>query len=415
MIYSAENSIPKILLVGYNGANNTGSESRLLSIIDDIREILGPDALITVPTLNEKNLRRYIKEEKTLRIKPVPSIFFFSIKKLVRQHDLILLVEGSCYMDNWTSALLWAFLWTTKYAYALNKPIIAYAVDTGQLNKKNQKRVKKQASKTDLIITRTNNAAELLKFYGVKTKIKVTADTSFTFHVEKKDENLLFELWPESQKNGVIGFAVVDFYLWPVIVRPFGRAKNCYKWPYYFKRSKDRITKSIYIAKAWADEADRIIEKSGKSVALICMEQLDEPLAINIRDSMINKQNVKIFSSKQYNASQMTSILRKLDILITSRYHAAVLSLAAKIPMVAIGHDTRLHTLFNDLDLSGSYFFNYKCKGIWEKLSRCIDTLIKKPWIQKQKLIDGYQKHSEVAKKNKMLLKQFLIKKGWKI
>ncbi|MCE7697534.1 MAG: polysaccharide pyruvyl transferase family protein, partial [Methanobacterium paludis] len=109
-------SVPKVLLVGYNGANNTGSEARLIAIIKDVRAVLGPEVCITIPTLNEKNLRRYIKEEANLKIVSIPSIFFFALRKLVKEHDLVLLVEGSCYMDTWTSALLWAFLWTTKCA-----------------------------------------------------------------------------------------------------------------------------------------------------------------------------------------------------------------------------------------------------------------------------------------------------------
>ena len=32
---------PRILLVGYNGANNTGAEAKLLVIIDEIRSVLG--------------------------------------------------------------------------------------------------------------------------------------------------------------------------------------------------------------------------------------------------------------------------------------------------------------------------------------------------------------------------------------
>ena len=118
---------PRVLLVGYNGANNTGSETRLLSIIEDARAVLGPGAQITVPTLNEKNLRRYLKEGPNLHIAPIPSIFFFALKRLVRQSDLVMLVEGSCYMDTWTSALLWAFLSATKYAHAYGKPSSAFS------------------------------------------------------------------------------------------------------------------------------------------------------------------------------------------------------------------------------------------------------------------------------------------------
>ncbi len=36
----------KVLLVDYNGANNTGAEALLLSDIEDVRVALGRDALI---------------------------------------------------------------------------------------------------------------------------------------------------------------------------------------------------------------------------------------------------------------------------------------------------------------------------------------------------------------------------------
>ena len=60
---------PRILLVGYNGANNTGAEAKLLVIINEIRSVLGPDACITVPSLNEVNLRRYLQEGPNLKIR----------------------------------------------------------------------------------------------------------------------------------------------------------------------------------------------------------------------------------------------------------------------------------------------------------------------------------------------------------
>src|SRR5512139_2385688 len=96
----------KVLLVGYNGANNTGAEALLMSDIEDVREVLGPEAHITVPTLNEANLRRYLKEGPTLRIAPMPTLFFGAIRRLIKESDLVLLAEGSTYMDTWGSALL---------------------------------------------------------------------------------------------------------------------------------------------------------------------------------------------------------------------------------------------------------------------------------------------------------------------
>lgn len=34
------NYIDRVLLIGYNGANNTGSEARVLTIIDEVRSVL---------------------------------------------------------------------------------------------------------------------------------------------------------------------------------------------------------------------------------------------------------------------------------------------------------------------------------------------------------------------------------------
>ena len=76
------------------------------------------------------------------------------------EHDLVLLVEGSTYMDTWGSPLLWAFLWTTWCAHSLGKPCLAYAVDAGNLSAFNRRLVRLVASKTDLIVAQEPAAAD---------------------------------------------------------------------------------------------------------------------------------------------------------------------------------------------------------------------------------------------------------------
>ncbi|HET6813029.1 MAG TPA: hypothetical protein VFJ69_03335, partial [Actinomycetota bacterium] len=90
---------PTVLLVGYNGANNTGAEALLQADLADLRAVLGPHARLTVPTLNAANLRRYLHETPTLRIAPIPSVFPGAVRRLVREHDLVVLVEGA---PTWT-------------------------------------------------------------------------------------------------------------------------------------------------------------------------------------------------------------------------------------------------------------------------------------------------------------------------
>lgn len=402
----------KVLLVGYNGANNTGSEARLLVIIEELRDIFKGKAHISVPTLNEKNLRRYLKEEPDVHIEPLSPIFFGGIRKLVKESDLVLLAEGSCYMDTWTSALLWAFLYATRCAYNEGTPCVAYAVDSGNLSSFNRYLVKREASKTHLIITRTNRAALELKEIGVTAPIKVTADCAFKFIPNEEDENILQETWPEAGEK-LAGLAVVDFNLWPVVIRPWGKKENLYRWPYYFSRSKARKKKSDELAREWARQADQIIEEHGHKVALICMEEVDEPLARDILDKMENSEDARIFSSSEYNASQMTHILRSLNLLVTSRYHAGVLVLEAAVPQIAVGHDTRLKGFYQELGIHKDYLLDSCSPNIWESIQQKVDDLVRNPDKQKETLKKGFQEHLTRSSMNPELLKTFLKEIGF--
>lgn len=397
---------PRVLLVGYNGANNTGAEAKLLVSINEIRSVLGSDAHFTVPSLNEANLRRYLPESPTLKIERVrPSLFFLDVRKFVKQSDLIILVEGSCYMDSWGSALLWCYLLATRYAYSMKKPCVAYAVDAGSAGRVNSWLIRREASKTDLIIARTQKAAERLKNWGVKAPIEVTADNAFAFQPNPQDNDLLKRVWPEA--SHVVGVAAEDIYVWPVKIRLWDKKEYCYRWPYYYTHSKESRKNSDVLAKALARQSDDIIEEHDKDIALLSMEGLDAGFANKIQQLMKHPERTKVFTSSEYNASQMTSILRSLDLLITSRYHAGVLSLASQVPQVAIGHDLRIRDFYADLEMSDLFTDHEDDLRLWE-LSNDVDDVFDNYGSFKDKLKKGYEKYKEREKLNPKLLGEFI-------
>jgi polysaccharide pyruvyl transferase WcaK-like protein len=397
---------PRILLVGYNGANNTGAEAKLLAIIEEIRKVLGPEACITVPSLNEENLRRYLKEDSTLQIKPVrPSLFFLDIRKFVKENDLILLVEGSCYMDTWGSALLWYYLLATRYAHSMGKPCVAYSVDAGAASRFNGWLIRREASKTNLILARTQKAADRLKKWGVKAPIEVTADNAFAFKPNPADEGLLKRVWPEA--SHVVGVAAEDIYKWPVVIRPWGQKKYLYRWPYYYTHSRESQEKSELLADVLAVQSDEIIEDYDKDVALLSMEGLDATFANKIQGLMKHADRTKVFTSIEYNASQIASILRSTELLITSRYHAGVLSLASQVPQTAIGHDLRIKDLYADLDIE-DLFVDHEDPDRYKKLSDNVERLFCQGDSVRSKLREGYAQYVEREKRNPQLFKAFL-------
>ena len=409
----AGRSEPRVLLFGYNGANNTGAEALLLADIEDVRKVIGPHAVITIPSLNPPNLRRYVTEAPNLRIVHLPTIFFSTLRRLVRENDLIMLVEGSTYMDTWTSAMLWAYLWTTRCAADMGKPCLAYAVDAGDIKLAlNRWLVRSEASKTSLIIARAAAAAERLRAFGVTAPMEVTADNAFAFSPDPADFGLLARAWPEAGPH-VVGMALVDFYQWPVVMRPWGPRADCYKWPFYFSTSPERTRATRALAQSYAALADDLITRHGKSVALIGMESLDEAMLHRVYGLMAHPDRARIFCSSRYNASQMVCLLRDLEALLTSRYHACVLSLAAQVPQMAVGHDLRLKTIYRELGLFDDFFVEPNTHDLYQGLQARFERLVTDPACQQDALRRGYDAHQADAQRNRALLKGFIKAHGW--
>jgi polysaccharide pyruvyl transferase WcaK-like protein len=405
-------SAPTALLVGYNGANNTGAEALLQADIADLRAVLGPDARLTVPTLNAANLRRYLQPGPTLRIAPIPTLFVATVRRLVREHDLVVLVEGSAYMDTWTPALLWYFLWATRCADEAGTPSLAYAVDAGELSRLDRWLTRRVASRSELIVTRSAAAARRLRSWGVTAPITATADNAFNFQPDPRDTAWLAARWPDGA--GAVGLALVDFSRFPVVVRPWGRQQDCYRWPYYFAHSPARRRTSRALVEGYAALADRIVARHGRPVALIGMEELDEPLARAVQDRMRHGARAQVFSSREHDASQMTTLLRSLDLLVTSRYHAAVLSMAAAVPQVAVGHDLRLVSLYEELGLADDLFVKGgAAPEVFAAVQERVERLLADPLPTRAALRHGYRVHAAAARRNRELLRGFALRHGW--
>ena len=266
-----------------------------------------------------------------------------------------------------------------------------------------------------MIIARTRAAVERLQALGVTAPSAWTADNAFTFRPRTGHEGWWRESWPASA-HGVVGFAAVDFSLFPGVMRPWGARDRCYKWPYYFSRSPRRLRFSEAMARGYAAQADRVVESTGKAIAMICMEQLDEPMAKGVLGFMRHRDSARVFSARVYDASRMTTLLRGLDLLVTSRFHAAVLSLAALVPQVAIGHDMRLRTLYEDMGLTEWFLDPFRAGGVeagspdgelFEKLQARIERLLAEGEPQKAALHRGYTEHLGRARGNRALLADF--------
>jgi hypothetical protein len=242
---------------------------------------------------------------------------------------------------------------------------------------------------------------------GVTAPILCTADNAFTFQPRQAERGWLAREWPRAAR-GVVGLATVNFHLFPGVMRLWGRREDLYKWPYYLSSSPERRAAADVLARTYAKLADRVVERTGKAVALICMEQLDEAIANRVHAYMSHPEDARVFTAREHDASRMTELLRSLDLLVTSRYHAAVLSLAAAVPQVAVGHDTRLDTIYRDLGLREEWFLTPdRLDGLEERVER----LLASPELQRERLRRGHAEHLARARQNRRLLAEFAAEK----
>ena len=137
------------------------------------------------------------------------------------------------------------------------------------------------------------------------------------------------------------------------------------------------------------------------------MEGLDTDFINKIQQHMKHANRTKIFSSAQYNASQMTSVLRNLELLVTSRYHAGVLSLPNNVPQTAIGHDLRIKDFYTDLEIP-ELFVDHEDPDRYKALSDNVEKIFDQYNTIKSKLQNGYQIYKEQEKRNPQLFRAFL-------
>ncbi|MDW5562085.1 MAG: polysaccharide pyruvyl transferase family protein [Methanomassiliicoccus sp.] len=401
---------PRVLLFGYNGANNTGAEAKLLATIEEMRALI-PDAVLTVPSLDVDRLRRYLREADDLRIVRVPTTYRRTVRRLVKESDLVVLVEGSCYIETFTKALLDAYLWATRCAHEFGKPCVAYAVDSGHCTEESVDKVRRDGSLTDLIIMRTRTGAERMRAWGVTAPIKVAADTALLMRTDPRDADILERSLP----GGTVGIAAVDFFLFPVVPRPWGRRSRCYKWPYYFAWSRERRRAAAELAQRFAELADRFVKEHDRNVALLCMESVDDDLAKDILARMKCPERARIFSATEHNASQMASVLRSLDLLVTSRYHAGALSLEGHVPQIAIAHDVRLADLYDEIGMKDEFFFERSAEGLWPQVRAKADRLLNDPGEVRAQLAKAHEEHVIRAKSASGWVAELLREKGWSV
>ena len=400
----------KILLVGYNGARNTGADARVVTLTQQLEEALGATkAEITVMTLDKENMKGYFS--LSVRLLHFTTVFVFSLLRACSCHHVAVLCEGSTLTPTFAEALCVFFCEAAGIMRRQGKPCIAYGSEVGKLNGWLARLGSDMCSSTYFIV-RTEESLRNLQALGLKGH--VGTDTAWTFQTPEGEnwakQNLMEAGWDGQQP--LMGVAVINPFCWPVrpsvcrwlkalVTRDFSQQ---YDKIYFFSDSPERRAKFETYLSAMAAAVNQYSREHHAFVVVLGMEQLDSK-ACSLLEKRIEAPHA-VYTSKEYNVFQMTGLLRQLDILLTSRYHAAVLSMEHAIPIVAVSIDARLNGVLREVGLSEHYLHQVDDAGLENRIKMSL----KRADDHKAEISEWIRHHLPIYKNKIITMSQFFTK-----
>ena len=405
----AEGQPLKILLVGYNGARNIGADARVVALTQQLEEALGGvKTEVTVMTLDKDYMNGYFS--KHVRLLPISTVFVFSLLRACSRHHVAILCEGSTLTPTFADALCVFFCEAAGIMRRQGKPCIAYGSEVGRLDGWLAK-LSSDLCRDTYFMVRTEDSFHNLQDLGLKGH--VGTDTAWTFQSNEGEawarKRLMDAGWDGHQP--LMGVAPINPFCWPVrpslwrwlkamVTRDFSRQ---YDKLYFFSDSAERRRQYEYYLQALANATNRYSREHDAFVVILGMEKLDASACERL-EQQIESRHV-VCTSKTCDVFQMTGLLRHLSVLLTSRYHASVLSMERAIPIVAVSMDGRLNGLMSEVKLADQYLHYTTDADLENKIMASLQMASE----HEQEIKDTLRRHLTVYKSKTTAMNQFFV------
>ena len=343
----------KILLVGYNGARNTGSDVRVAALADQIEEALGTEnAELSVMTMDEASTAVYF--DGKVRQVQFSTLFFGDLLKACSEHHAAILCEGSTFKSKFADALTLYNCQAAGVMRAQGKPCFAYGSEVGDMEPYLERTVRDLCTDVRLAV-RSRGSLEELARIGVGGFLGT--DTAWRFDSSRASDEAreLLRAAGWDGESPLLGIAPVNPFCWPVkpslgkLARAVvtGDRKLQFQSWYFFSWSDERERKFHAYLDALAEACSTFVAERGFQPVIFGMEKLDAEACRLLGERLGGA--APIFLSSEHDGFVMSKLLRSLTLLVTSRYHAQVLATAAYVPTVAVSMDERLDNLAGEL------------------------------------------------------------------
>ena len=304
------------VLMGYYGFNNSGDETLLYSMINNLKEEKDDVRLLVLSKVPKQTKKKY-------GVSSVNRYNLLKVKRELKKSHLFIFGGGSLIQDVTSSKSLWFYLNMLKLAYKAKIPVMLYANGIGPVNKENnRKMVADVLNKADIITLRDEKSLDEVKNMEISTSAIVTADPALTMvGIDKMSAISLLK------KENV----------------------NC-----------DKKLLAISI-RDWKECDDKFWTGFAKNLDEICIKHNLTPVFIPLKmpdDVKISKEiKLKLKTESyvlegEYSSEEIVGIFGACEITIGMRLHSLIYAAASITPTIGISYDPKIDGFINYIGMS---------------------------------------------------------------
>lgn len=352
-----------ILISGYYGFKNSGDDTLLLSIIQQLKSRKSDVELCVLSASPEDT-------QKTYNVRSVKRDNPFALIKALFSCKMLLVGGGTLIQDATSTKSLLYYLYIIKAATMLGKKVMLYSNGIGPLKEENRKITKKTLNRVDVITLRDQASAGELKNIGVtKPKIKLLSDCAF---------GLTAELQNTKQAKG-------DYFI--VSVRNF---KNL----------------DTNFCDTLAAACDYLFTKYSLTPVFVPFQASKDR---KICEEIMSKTNcsTELFDS-ECEIGELLSLIAGARLCIGMRLHSLIYSVMCNTPVVGLVYDPKVSGF---MEYIGQKSYIYTNKLDKSELLTLLDSSIQNEEKIKNELLESYLEMKEKAKENSQIAIELLTRK----
>lgn len=342
----------RLLLVGYSGTRNIGADIRTAEMIRQLRHLFGPDRIdFELLAIGDHGSAEKAEGVVTTRVE---GYFPDLLAHRLATADGVVACEGSMFKSSFSNMLALLLTGGLALASAERKLAVAWAAEAGAMDELLRGFVERCCADA-LVLARTPPSERLLAGLGLRTFLG--ADPAWTYRPaprERAEELLRAAGWDGSAP--VTCVCPVNPFWYPVrpdiakareLARTGAHSDEHFASVLFHERSQEAVDKyHTYLDQL----AVAIAAHAGSArgfVVIVGMETLDRQACDDLAARLPG--DTPILLSDELAAADAVAVLRRADLLVSSRYHAVLTAMPALVPTVGVATDERIPNLLGEL------------------------------------------------------------------